>query len=137
MNFQKFSRSSPFRPPLRKDDIGVNKTSNLNDEDLLSRAEKISSGLLQKTSIHQTESPIPSYQTDKALKVRAESEFEDEVNENFDIEAERNKHIEELIEELNFNRTRYEKLLSDNAEEKRYWMNYIKQLEAERDKIKY
>lgn len=136
MNFQKFSRNSPFRPPLRKDDIGVNRNFNMNEEDLMNEAEKISSGLLRKAS-GLAESPNALNMPEKTVINKAESEFEYALNENLDVEAERNTHIAELIEELNFNRTRYEKLLSDHAEEKRYWMNYIKQLEAERDKIKY
>lgn len=136
MNFQKFSRNSPFRPPLRKDDIGVSRNFHLNEEDLMNEAEKISSGLLRKSS-GLAESPNALNMQEKTVLNKAESEFEYALNDCPDVEAERNKHIAELIEELNFNRTRYEKLLSDHAEEKRYWMNYIKQLEAERDKIKY
>jgi coenzyme F420-reducing hydrogenase delta subunit len=52
-----------------------------------------------------------------------------------ELEQKRLKHIEALTEELNLNRKRYEKLLSDHAEEKRQWMNYIKQLEGEREKM--
>ena len=47
-------------------------------------------------------------------------------------EFKRNNHIQELIDELDYNRTGYEKLLNDHAEKKQYWMNYIKQLEAKK-----
>jgi hypothetical protein len=138
MNFSKYGKASPFRAPLRKDDIGVNKPSQLTEDEVLNEAEKIGSNLLMR-SLKREESPnlqlVPepfnrNNTPDQVTKVNDER-----AKLNPEEEAQRNKHIQELIEELNFNRTRYEKLLNDHAEEKRYWMNYIKQLEAERDRL--
>ena len=138
MNFSKYGKASPFRASLRKDDIGVNKPSQLTEEEVLNEAEKIGSSLLMRFQKRE-ESPnlqlVPEPFNRNSTPDQGAKVYEDRAKFTPEEEAQRNQHIQELIEELNFNRTRYEKLLNDHAEEKRYWMNYIKQLEAEKVRL--
>jgi hypothetical protein len=128
MNYSKFGKTSPFRAPLRKDDIGVSRSGVMTEEEILNEADRIGASVLTKSQ-NKEDSCLQMIPEQNSKKSAEESREEVEVDEK------RNQHIAELVEELNFNRTRYEKLLSDHAEEKRYWMNYIKQLEAERDRL--
>lgn len=139
MSIQNFGRISPFRAPLIRDDIGVNRSNSKNLDRILLDAEKIGNNLLQKSS-RTNDSPNHDFLTDKAIhrsNITTPIESNLKFSESEDTEQKRLKHIEELTEELNLNRKRYEKLLSDHAEEKRHWMTYIKQLEAERDRSNF
>ncbi|OMJ93379.1 hypothetical protein SteCoe_3618 [Stentor coeruleus] len=138
MSTQKFGRISPFRGPLVREDIGVVRTPAKNLDQLLLDAENIGSTLMQRSN-KASDSPKRQFIVEKAMQRAGFQEtpplggrYEDQD----ELEQKRLKHIEALTEELNLNRKRYEKLISDHAEEKRQWMNYIKQLEGEREREK-
>ena len=127
---------SPFRAPLNREDIGVARTPSKTLEQILAEAENIGNSLLHRSS-KASESPKRQYLLEKAIQrsnIPENIQSTPRISIAEDVEQKRLNHIEALTEELNLNRKRYEKLLSDHDEEKRHWMMYIKQLEEEKER---
>lgn len=136
MSSHRFGKMSPFRAPLTRDDIGVSRPQTKNLEQILLDAENIGNSLMHRPT-KETDSPKRQYLLEKAIQrsnipESPHSTYRPDDSE--DLEQKKLRHIEALTEELNMNRKRYEKLLSDHAEEKKHWMMYIKQLEEEKEK---
>ena len=83
-----------------------------------------------------TDSPKRQYLIDRVIQKSSPKISSNKLNSE-DLAQKRLKHIEALTEELNLNRKKYEKLLSDHAEEKKHCVLYIKQLESEKEKINF